>query len=625
MPIHPRAGRPWSRRTRSIAVAASLAAAAALGIPAASAATTASAATPGWVPTGTLALHPAGTYLGATPAQRTLTVSVALRLRDMSGAMALAQAMATPGSAVYHKFYTPAQTLARFGPTASSADSVASYLRSAGFSGVTVSADRLLVTGTAPAASVERAFHTRLADYRWDGQVVYANITSAAVPPALGPQTAAVLGLSDMPMNLPHRMAPLSATRQAAIAASQSVAARTGKAPQSPGNFAGFYPAAVQEMYDAAGMPAASGVPVALITSGDMAPTIANLRYAEKNQGFPAAPVTVVDTAPPALINASPYTGNLEWDLDTQISTMVATDVSQLYIYDIANLDDADVARGINTFVQADQARAGSVSVGECDFQPFLDGAMLTTDEELAEGALQGQSFFASSGDNGFACPEVASTGVPGGVPGTSWPADGIYTTAVGGTTVLASNQGQVSNELAWIGGGGGVSNFEFAPAWTLQDNAAGEVLSFGEGGRGVPDVAADADNNVSPVLIYGGKSNGGYVAVGGTSVASPLTMGLWAKVIQADGDPGLASYTFYRLYNAVNPGTAESTPVGTEYVPNPNPGPVPGLRDIIVGTNGLYAAKPGYDYTTGVGSVQAAAMAASLRPPAPGRAAHHK
>lgn len=604
-----------SRRTRSMAIAATVAATAALGAPAASALTTSQASTPGWAATGTLALHPAGTYLGATPATRALTVSVALRMRDMSAATRLAQAMATPGSPVYHRFLTPAQTLARFGPTASSAQAVASYLRAHGFTAVTVSANRLLVTGTARAAAVEQAFHTRLADYRWDGHVVYANVTSALVPKAIAAQTAAVLGLSDMPMSLPHRAAPVSAARQAAITNSQRVAARTGKSPQSPGNFAGFYPAAVQEMYDAANLPAATRVPVAVITSGDMTPTIANLRYAESNQGFPAAPVSVVDTAAPALVDASPYTGNLEWDLDTQISTMVATDVSHLYIYDIPNLDDADVARGINTFVEADQARAGSVSVGECDFQPFLDGALLSTDQALAEGSLQGQSFFASSGDNGFACPEVASTGVPGGVPGASWPADGLYTTAVGGTTVLASNQGKVSNEFAWIGGGGGISNFEFAPAWTLQDNPAGEVASFAEGGRGVPDVAADADNNVSPVLIYGGTANGGYVGVGGTSVSSPLTMGLWAKVMQADGDPGLASYTFYRLYNAVNPGVAENTAIGTEYVPDPNPGPVAGLRDITVGTNGLFTAKPGYDYTTGVGSVQAAAMAAALKP----------
>ena len=50
---------------------------------------------------------------------------------------------------------------------------------------------------------------------------------------------------------------------------------------------------------------------------------------------------------------------------------------------------------------------------------------MVTSDEMLAEGALQGQSMFASTGDNGYACPEVASTGVPEGPPGVSWPADG--------------------------------------------------------------------------------------------------------------------------------------------------------------------------------------------------------
>ena len=113
----------------------------------------------------------------------------------------------------------------------------------------------------------------------------------------------------------------------------------------------------------------------------------------------------------------------------------------------MATFTDPEVARGINMFVSQDKATALSASLGECDYIAFLDGAMLTTDESLAEGALQGQSMFASTGDNGYACPEGASTGVPEGPPGVSWPSDGEYTTAVGGTTVLADSSGNVSNE----------------------------------------------------------------------------------------------------------------------------------------------------------------------------------
>lgn len=609
----PRSPRTSRRRT----VAAGLLAASVTALSLAGAAGAAPAG-PAWVATGTRALHLNGRPLGAAPAGQVLEVSVTLPLRNSTALHRLILAESTPGTPSYGHFLTPAQTLARFGPTAASAATVAGYLRASGLTGVAVSADRILVSGQATVAVAEHAFHTRLAEYALEGRTVYANIAPAEVPATLGTPVAAVLGLSDVPMNLPHTLAPSTPSRLAAIRRSQTqAAAHPGKGPTSPGNFAGFYPAAVQNMYDAATMPPASHESIAVITSGDMTSVIADLRYAEHNQGFPAVPVSVVYTTRPSeVVINNPYTGNLEWNLDTQISTMVAGSVQRLYIYDIPYLDDADVARGINMFVQQDRAMAGSVSVGECDFQPFLDGAMLTTDEMLAEGAVQGQSFFSSSGDNGYACPEVASTGVPGGVPGTSWPADGIYTTGVGGTTVFANNQGRVSNELAWIGGGGGVSNFEISPPWTAQENLVGEVAGFGEGGRGVPDVAADADNNVSPVLIYTGSKTG-YLAVGGTSVASPLTMGLWARVQSVDGGRlGLASYDFYRVYNKVNPATPEGTALGiTEYVPDPTPGPVSGFRDIIVGTNGVYTARPGYDYTTGLGSVQAAAFAGQLRP----------
>lgn len=599
-----------SRVTRRRAVGAGLVAASVAALSLAGVAN----ATPSptrWVATGTRALHLAGRALGPLSGGTKLDISVSLPLRTSLASMDnLIMAEATPGNPDYQHFLTPAEVTARFGPSAAEASAVAGYLRRSGFTGVSISSDRILVSGQAPAATVERAFHTSLERYDWQGQAIYGNVTPAEVPAALGEHVAAVLGLSDVPMNLPIAFAPKRTAAQQKVFDSHPA-----QGPSSPGNFLGFYPRAVQTMYDAEHMAPASHESIAIVTAGDMSGIIANLRFAERDQGFPQVPVSIVYTAAkPLVVTNNPYTGNAEFDLDTQISTMVAGAVKRVYLYDMPNLDDADVARAINLFVEQDQAMAGSASLGECDFQPFLDGAMLTTDEILAEGSLQGQSFFASAGDNGYACPEVASTGVPGGVPGTSWPADGIYTTAVGGTTVLANDQGQVSQEVAWIGGGGGVSNFEVAPPWTYQDNLLGEVDSFAEGGRGVPDVAADADENVSPVLIYVGGSTG-YEGVGGTSVSSPLTMGLWARVQNADGGRlGLASYDFYRVYNAVNPGIAENTALGTEYIPAANPKPVTGFRDIILGTNGLYTARPGYDYTTGIGSVQAAALAKVLR-----------
>ncbi|MGH9297857.1 MAG: S53 family peptidase [Acidimicrobiales bacterium] len=543
---------------------------------------------PTWAPTGTKALPMTNaTALGAAPASTPLTVSVALSARNRAGLAALARSTSTPGSSNFGHFLTPSEVAARFAPSAAQASAVAAWLRQEGFSNVTVEADRLLVTGTADAGVVQSTFDTRLGLFRFVGHTVYANTRPAMVPGRFGGLVLSVLGLSDVPMRFPLQRRSDTATIPAVVR--QQIAKLSATAPPDT---SGFTPEQLARIYDASAMASATRTSVAVVVSGDMTSTIADLRYAEAQNHAAAAPVSVVYAAPKSAVTyKNPYTGNLEWDLDTQMSTQIAGNVSHEYLYDMASLDDADVSRAINLFFEQDKALAGSASLGECDIQPWLDGSMVATDQVLEEGALQGQSFFASSGDNGFACPEVASTGVPGGVPGASWPADGTWTTAVGGTSLLATASGQYEEELSWIGGGGGISEVESPGNWTAIANPAGQGAQYlPAGGRGEPDIAADADPNVSPVIVWQNKAKN---YVGGTSVSSPLSLGLWARLQTAHGNRlGLASIDFYKLYNVVNStGAAPVEPAG--------------FHDIVLGTNGFWTALPGYDFTTGIGSFE--------------------
>jgi pseudomonalisin len=582
-------------RKRTAALAAAALAASALAAAPVVAATGASQ----WSATHTQALDLAATTLGAAPASELLHVGVALPLRDKAVMDRLAVAVNTPGSPEYQHFLSPAEVTADFGPASTTVAAVESYLTSEGFTSVSAEPNNLIVDGYGTVAQVQRAFDTKIGLFRLGGKDVYANTSPAMVPSALAGDVAAVLGLSDVPMQLPH------------VAHSA--------APGSP-DVSGFSPQAIQNAYDATSLPPANGSTVAVIASGDMTPTINALRAAEAAWKLPAVPVNVVYAEDPAAITKdNPLTGNLEWDLDTQISTGVAQNVKQIDIYDVATFTDSEVARGINMFAGDSGPQSPqdlSASLGECDVLAFLDGAMITTDQSLEAASVEGRSMFASAGDNGFGCPEVASTGAPGGPPDVSWPADGEWTTGVGGTTLLADSSGNVIQEIAWIGGGGGVSPFEAAGPWTLQANPLGQMWEYtNQGGRGVPDVAADADPNTG-VVVYTGP--GSSTVVGGTSVSSPLTMGLWARADNADGGRlPTAAIAFYDLYNAVNPGSDATAPagdpLGPTYVPDPNPGPVNGFRDIILGTNGADTARPGYDYTTGIGTVQAAALAKAL------------
>src|SRR5579862_3001610 len=148
-----------------------------------------------WVATHTQALHLTGRLLGTAAATQRLEISAVLPLRDTSGIDDLIES---------RTILTPAQVRARFGPTAATVDRVERYLRSNGFRQLAAASDGLLVTGRATVAQAQRAFHTAIASYRLNGRVVYANSTAAMVPAALRGDIVAVLGLSDIPMRVPH-------------------------------------------------------------------------------------------------------------------------------------------------------------------------------------------------------------------------------------------------------------------------------------------------------------------------------------------------------------------------------------------------------------------------------------
>jgi pseudomonalisin/xanthomonalisin len=166
----------------------------------------------------------------------------------------------------------------------------------------------------------------------------------------------------------------------------------------------------------------------------------------------------------------------------------------------------------------------------------------------------------------------------------------------VGGTTLLTNQDGSYNSEIAWYAGGGGLSQFEESPSW----QSPALVLLTETGDRGVPDVSMDADPN-SGATVY---VNGAPVAVGGTSLSSPLSLGVWARAISANRKLGFASPRIYGLYDPTGGagGLTGSYPLG-------------GFHDITVGANGAYTALPGYDLATGLGTFWVDQFVAALKP----------
>ena len=573
------------RRNAALAGAALMVGSA--GTTAAMASTGGTTAATSWVSTATQAYNTFGAQLlGSAPADQPLNLVIALKPRNQAAENAALKALYTPGSASYHQYLTPAQFAASYAPTSATVDAVTSYLTSQGFTAIQAMSNNLVITATATVAQATSAFHTAISSFHAGPVAFYANTAPALVPSSLSGAVLSVLGLNDVPFPTPHPSAK-----------TQAGSPSTGGIP----------PADFRNTYDAPAKSTGQATNIALFTEGDVSGAITDLRLAEKNNGLPQVPVTIEQVGPAS----SDTSGMDEWDLDTQSSTAMAHTVNHLYLYDVGSLVDSQIDLAFARFVAEDKASAMSASIGGCDVFPYLDGSMISTDEVMQEAAMQGQTLFASSGDNGDGCAFLAATGVPSSFPGTNWPASGEFTTAVGGTSLISDASGNRIQEIGWIGSGGGISETE-NPGWWTQATDPGFSAEYVNGGRAVPDVALDADPNVAtPALIY---VNGSVQGVGGTSLSSPLMLGSWALLETAHQNGlGFAPIDLYNLYDAVNPGTPVPNSPIPAVVPNPNPSPVPGFTDIVLGNNGLYSATPGYDEVTGLGAPDIAQLNKAL------------
>ncbi|MEA2418717.1 MAG: pseudomonalisin [Thermoleophilaceae bacterium] len=557
-----------SRRTsrRLAAAATATLVAIPLSVLASHSADAATTSASGWSPTATKALTLAhATSLGAAPAATPLRLTVGLTPRDRAGIDRLIKAQATPGNASYGKFLTPAEFTSRFAATSADAQAVSSYLSGAGMKNVAVSSNRLQVTADATVAQAQSAFHTSIARFSQAGRTVLANTAAAQVPGSLAGKVSGVLGLSTL-----------------------GVSASTPSLPK----LTGFYPDEFNKVYDATSTKAGTGTTLAVLAQGDLTQTVKDLRTFEAKRKLPQVPVQLVYTG----VKSPDTAGADEWDLDTQTSTGIASSAKKLYIYVETSLSDADLARSVNAFAAQDVARSGSASLGECDALPYLDGSMVVDDIALAEAAVQGQTFFASSGDTGSSCAVAPTNGVPGaGLPDTEYPASSPYAVGVGGTTLAATDSDAYTSEITWNAGGGGISPVENGGYW--QNNV---VPSSAGALRGVPDVAFDADPNTGALITVDGADE----QIGGTSLASPLALGLWTRLQSSHGNAlGFAPPKLYAIYSK-----AQTTP------PLP-PTTVPAsFHDVVLGSNGAYPATPGYDYTTGLGSWDVAKLSAAIR-----------
>jgi pseudomonalisin len=530
-------------------------------------ATTAQAQTTGWTATATKAV-PMGSGLssvGPLTQSTPMTVRVVLGLRNTS---TLHQDIAA-GDVL-----SAASFRQQFSPTAAEVSSVEAYLRTEGLQPGAVTANNLIVSATGPASAVQSAFETTLDSVRLGGKTGFANVAAASVPAALSSTVVSVLGLNSVfaatPATLHVRSTP-AATNPPSSCTITGVPYLCDYNPQG-----------LQEAYDATSAATGANTSEAIFAEGDLTQVVTDLRQEETANNLPQVPVTIDQTG----VASSDTSGADEWDLDTQYSTGMAQTVKQLVIYDAPTLTDSDLAVSFADFAAQDTEKAGSASFGGCEFDSYLDGSMVADDESFAEAAAQGQTVFASAGDTGGFCSVGTPNGVPAGVPDVDYPASSPYVVAVGGTSLLTNADGSYDQELAWTAGGGGISYFETAPAWQAGDGIVGTIA--GEAGlRTLPDVSMDADPNTGANVYVDGTPE----TVGGTSLSSPLTLGVWDRIESAHNE----SVPFASPLLYAENGTSA-------------------FHDITLGNTGPYPAAPGYDLATGIGTFDVANAEALIK-----------
>jgi len=109
--------------------------------------------------------------------------------------------------------------------------------------------------------------------------------------------------------------------------------------------------------------------------------------------------------------------------------------------------------------------------------------------------------------------------------------------------------------------------------------------VNDGHVGRGVPDVAGDADPNTG----YSVRIDGTDTVFGGTSAVAPLWAALIARLNQSAKQP----------LGFVNPAL---------YAQGETP-----FHDVTSGNNGAYSAGPGWDACTGLGSPNGTKLLAAI------------
>jgi kumamolisin len=489
---------------------------------------------------------PHGQNLGPVPTDELIDVSLYLKPRPQPTGM-------TREASARHRHTAHAPDLAQ----------IMAFAKANGLDVLEAPLGRRLVRLRGTTAVIEQAFGTKLHAYRHGAKTFRGRTGMLRLPPDIADITEAVLGIDTRPIAEPRFII--------------RPAAQKGTS---------FLPNAVAKLYNFPTDVTGAGQCIGLIELGGGYDD-ADTRAAFAAMGLRPPEVVAVPVDGGANTPTPDDGADGEVALDIQVAGGAAPG-AKIAVYFTVNTD-AGFVDAITTATQDATNKPDIISISwggpESTWSAQSRNAMTSA---LQDAANLNISVFVAAGDN------LATDGLTDGKAHVDFPASSPWAIGCGGTLITVTD-GKISAETVWnegnSGTGGGISDAYPVPAFqsgiTLPASANG-----GGPGRGVPDVAGNADPNSGYDIIVSGQTQ----VVGGTSAVAPLWAGLTALINQNAATPiGFIPsklYTASGVTNDITTGT--NKPAGSE-----------------IG----YTAGPGWDACTGLGTPDGAALAALFVP----------
>jgi kumamolisin len=490
--------------------------------------------------------------VGDVDPQRQMQVTLTVRRRSSGDDPdALAAIGSKPGQLTREEFAE------RFGAEPADLKKVEDFARAQGLEVVEASEARRTVVLRGSIGDMSTAFGVDLALYEHpDLGLFRGRVGPVYVPAELADVVEGVFGLDDRPQVRPH-IRHLS---------------KDGAEPRAARNAYG--PNEVARLYDFPTGSDGAGQTVAIIELGGGYEPEDLVTYFDQLGISPRPEVSSVSVDGAGNVPEGPQGADGEVMLDIEVVGAVAPG-AKLVVYFAPNTT-AGFLDAITTAVHDAQNGPSVISIswGEAE-KGWPPQALRAYDEVFKEAAALGVSVCCAAGDDG------SNDEVGDGRAHVDFPAASPWVLACGGTR-LESTDAQITNEVVWhepTGGatGGGVSEFFEPPRYQREAGVPRSANPEHKIGRGVPDVAGDAD----PVTGYKVRVDGQDTVIGGTSAVAPLYAALIALINQQVASPvGFLNPVLY------------SEPASTE-----------AFHDIVSGDNGDYEAGPGWDACTGLGS----------------------